>query len=395
MAYTDGLSHVSYNMSEQKEIDILFALTGDVRRNSRALRQLRALAAQGFTIEVLTLGSSSEDVNLEPGIRARVLPHPAGSGPLFFGRVHGQFTREAMIPASVYHASDLYALPAMHRAAGRFGGRLTYDARELYPHVAATTGRPWIRLFWQSVERRFIRHADAVFTVSDGIADRLAATYGIPRPYVLHNVPPRRPVTRTDRLRNMADIPSDSVIVLHQGQMRKDRGCTRLVEAMQWVERAVLVFLGDGPERASLQELANALGVQDRVSFFPAVPPDELLDVTASADIGVTLLEDTCLNHRLALPNKLFEYVMAGLPVLASDLPEIRHVVKLFDIGEVVDPTDARQLAAVLQGMVDSPELRANWSKNTPNVLRAYSWEQESVGFVETFQRLAPVGHAQ
>lgn len=382
-------------MSGQKEIDILFALTGDVRRNSRALRQLRALAAEGYRIEVLTLGSSREVLDLEPGIRARVLPHPGSAGPRFFADVHRQFAREAREPASIYHASDLYALPAMHRAARRFGGRLVYDARELYPHVAATTGRPWIRLFWQFVEKHHIRHADAVFTVSDGIADRLATTYGIPRPRVLHNVPPRRPVTPSDRLRTMAKIPPEPVIVLHQGQMRKDRGCALLVEAMAGIERAVLVFLGDGPERAPLQELVQALGIQDRIRFLPAVPPDELLDLTASADIGVTLLEDTCLNHRFALPNKLFEYAMAGLPVLASDLPEIRRVVRSFDIGEVVDPSDTRQLVLVLQRMVDSPEARASWSKNTPDVLQAYSWEKESIGFIETFRELAPMGHAQ
>ena len=369
--------------------DVVFALTGDVRRNSRALKQLRALAALGATTEALTFGPPAKEAWLETGIRLRVLPRPPGSGPRFFARIHRLFAQTARrIPARVYHASDLYTLAAQHAAARHHKGRLVYDARELYPHVAATAGRPWVRAMWRVVEGRHIRRADAVFTVSDSIAARLAQTYGLPPPVVLHNVPPYRSVTASGYLRAQTGAAPGTVVLLHQGQIQKDRGCLLLADALRDVQRAVLVFLGGGPFKPMLQQHVRAASLNDRIRFLDPVPPDALLPVTASADVGITLLEDTCLNHRFALPNKLFEYLMAGLPVLASDLPEIRGVVEAFEVGCVVNPADRAALVETLQHMVDDEAARARWAAHAPRVFETFSWEKASQRFKQAYQNL-------
>ncbi len=369
--------------------DVVFALTGDVRRNSRALKQLRALAALGATVEALTFGPAADEASLEAGIELRVLARPPGSGPRFFARVHRLFAQTARrIPARVYHASDLYTLPALHAAARQHGGRLVYDARELYPHVASTAGRPWVRAMWRLLEGRHIRHADAVFTVSDSIADRLAQAYGLPRPAVLHNVPPYRNVASSGYLREQTSAAPGTAVLLHQGQIQKDRGCLLLADAMRDVDSAVLVFLGGGPLKPMLRQHVRAAGLNERIFFLDPVSPDALLPVTASADAGITLLEDTCLNHRFALPNKLFEYLMAGLPVLASDLPEIRGVVEAFDVGCVVDPANRTALVEALQRMADDREARARWAANAPRVFETFSWEKASQRFKQAYQKL-------
>ena len=120
------------------------------------------------------------------------------------------------------------------------------------------------------------------------------------------------------------------------------------------------------------------------------VPPDELLTYTASAAGGVTLLENTCLNHRYALPNKLFEYLAAGLPVLASDLPAIRQVVEPFDVGLVVNPHDRPALIRAIRRLLFDGADRARWSANTSRVLEVYSWEVGSALFAETYNALLP-----
>ena len=369
--------------------DVVFALTGDARRNSRALKQLRALAALGATVEVLTFGPEADDPQWEERFRLRVLPRPSGSGPRFFARVNRLFAQAArQMPARVYHASDLYTLPAMRAAARQHRARLVYDARELYPYVASTVRRPWVRAVWRFVEGRHIHHADAVFTVSDSIAERLAQTYGLPRPTVLHNVPPYRAVTSSGYLRAQTGVAPGTIVLLHQGQIQRGRGGVLLVEAMREVEGAVLVFLGGGPLKPMLQQHVAEAGLGDRIRFLNPVPPDALLPITASADVGITLLEDTCLNHRFALPNKLFEYLMAGLPVLASDLPEIRGVVETFDVGRVVDPAARTALVKTLQHMVDDKEARARWAGHTPRVFETFSWEKASQRFTQTYQKL-------
>ena len=361
--------------------DIVFALTGEIRRNSRALKQLRVLASLGARVEVLDLASASAQ-DLPTDVHLQALGRPAGRGPRFFSAVHRLFSATArQYPAKVYHASDLYALPAMCAAARQHAGSLVYDARELYPHVASTIGRPWVSALWHTIEKRYIRRTDAVFTVSDPIAEKIARTYDVPRPSVLHNVPVYSKAQPAHTLRAAAGIEPDSVVLLHQGNIQKHRGCEYLLDAMLSVRGAVLVFLGGGPMKPCLQQLTLERHVMNRVRFLNSVPPTDLLPLTACADIGITLLEGTCLNHRLALPNKLFEYLMAGLPVLASNLPGIGGLVKRFDVGRVVDPKDPAALVETLQGMVNNREARIRWANNTPSVLEHFSWEMESQRF--------------
>lgn len=368
--------------------DVVFGLTGDVRGNSRALRQLHALRALGCTVEVLTFGLARTGP-LEAGIRLRVLPKPSGGGPLFFARVHRLFRREALrVPARVYHASDLYVLPALYAAARRYGARLAYDARELYPHVGATAGRPWARLFWSLLEGVYIRRADAVFTVNESIARRLASTCGIAPPTVLYNTPPVQQVSRTRWLHEQTGLPPETVLVLYQGYLKKGRGCERLLEAMPKVKGAALVFLGEGPLQPRLEARARQLGLERRVKFLPMVPPNELLHATASADIGACLIEGIMLSLHLALPNKLFEYLMAGLPVLASDLPEIRRVVAGHDVGRLVDWRDPEALVRALQEMVEHPEARARWASHAPRALETFQWEKASQSFQHVYSNL-------
>jgi glycosyltransferase involved in cell wall biosynthesis len=365
---------------------VLFAMVGDVRTNSRALRQLGALGEMGLDVEVLTYGPPEPD-RLAEGARLRVLPRPSGSGPAFFQQVHRQMAREALAtPVEIYHASDLYVLPALAAAARRHGGRLVYDSREIYPHVAGTAGKPWARALWSAVERRQIGRADVVFTVNASIAHYLAERYGIPEPVLLHNVPPRRTVERTDYLRRHFSISPETRIVLYQGVVQSDRGHAALIEAMRSVHGAALVILGDGPVLARLK--TSASGLRDRVYFHPSIPPSELLSATSSADLGVSLLEDTCLNHRLALPNKLFEYLMAGVPVMVSDLPELGGVVRRFDVGCTVDAASPPDIAAGLQAALDDETLRARWQSNAPRALDAFSWERDRLLFEQTYQKL-------
>ncbi len=356
--------------------EVLFSLTGDVRWNSRALKQLRVLRALSLRVTVLTLGSGPADALLIPGVRVHYLPRPPGRGPRFFGSVHRLFGRAAAgYTARVFHASDLYCLGAMRLAARNVGGHLIYDARELYAHVASTVKRPWVRSFWRFVEGRHIKAASHVFTVSDSIAGYLMESYGIDCPTVLHNVPEMQTaVNPAGTLRHRAGVDSGATVILHLGSIQKGRGCFLLLDAMRNVDGAVLVFMGGGPLKAPAMQAAQSYGLTSRVRFVEPVPPDQLLSVTADADLGVTLLENTCLNHRYALPNKLFEYLMAGVPVVASDLKEMRHVINRFNVGMLVNPRDRPELVQVLQDCVHRDFLRSSMRFNTPSVFETYSW---------------------
>ena len=371
-------------METSKQTDVVFALTGDVRRNSRALRQVRALSNHGLNIAVLSLDGDDRRLSI-PNTELHLIQTPKGRGPLFFWRIHKAMSEAAArIHARVYHASDLYVLPAMAGAARKHHGRIAYDARELYPYVASTTGRPWSRYFWKTLENRYIRRADSVFTVSASIADKLVDLYGIRRPTVVYNIPEAHTPPASSILRDKAGVRSEETVFLHQGQMRQHRGCELIVDAMRDVD-GVLVFLGDGPLRESLRQKARDCGVSERVRFLDAVPPDELLAHTSGADVGLTLLEDVCLNHRYALPNKLFEYLTAMVPVIASNLPEVRSILADYDVGLTVDPGVRDDLVAAMRQASIDKTLRERWRRNIPMLLETFNSTVASQAFLHQY----------
>ena len=370
-------------------IDVVFGLVGDIRFNARALKQLRALSELGYRTLALGVAEEALSYKLTAATEVRLLKKPEGRGPSFFWKIHQMMKKVVEAePAQVYHASDLYTLTAMRRIARKRGAKLVYDARERYPYVASTVGRPWVSWVWEMIERRGLRRADAVFTVSESIASHISATYNVDLPIVLYNVPSRQSVDRNNTLRDLLDIAPGQAVLLHQGKIQKDRGCTLLVHAMQDVDNADLVFLGDGPLRSQLEEAVRQKGLDGKVHFLDPVAPEVLLKYTASADIGVTLLEDTCMNHRYALPNKLFEYLMADTPVLASDLPEIEHVITTYDVGRVVYPEDPKAIARVINEMIAAPDHLQKWAANTTKVFETFNWETASEEFKRVYRPL-------
>jgi glycogen synthase len=374
------------SVSEKNSV-VVFALVGDVRLSSRALRQLRWLSDAGWRVEALSFGPPPAGPPVAPGVSLRVLDRPAGRGPAFFWRCHRLFASAAAgIPGAVFHASDLYTLPAMAAAARQHGARLAYDSRELYPHVDATAGRPWARLAWSALERRFISRCDEVFTVNGSIADRLAATYDIERPTVVHNVPPRQPGGGGGDLRARLAIPEGQAIVLYQGLLRAGRGLEVIVRAMEDVPGAALVLIGDGPQRDGIARLASA-SLGGRAHLLPFTPPDELAALTRSADVGLCILEPVSESVRLALPNKLFEYLAADVPVVASDMPEVARVVREFDVGLIVSSRDPARLAEAIRRALADGASRARWRANIPAVFEAFDPEEDRRRFLAVYER--------
>ena len=364
----------------------VFALVGDVTGSSRALRQLRELSAMGVETEVLQT-APPRDPDAVPGVAVTVLD-VAGTGPAAFWSAHRAIAAAGRArPAGLYLASDLYVLPALAAAAERWGGALVYDSRELYAALDSSAGRPWVSAVWRAVERRFIGRADAVLTVSDGIADRLAETTGVARPTVLFNAPePNRQRDRGELARAL-ELPDDGrVVVLYQGLFRSGRGLETLIGAAKAVGGVRLVLIGEGALEGGLRTLGKDLG--DRLVVHPFVPPDRLAALTPGADLGACLIEPLTESLRLSLPNKLFEYLSADVPVLASPLPEIRAVLSQ-GVGVLADPSSPAAVADALRQSLD-PGLRAEWSARAAGVLDRYSWDRGRLAFRALTDRLLP-----
>lgn len=280
-------------------------------------------------------------------------------------------------------SSDLPGLVGASRAARRLGVRHVHDCHELY--LESTNFTWYERLLLAPVERRHMRRVSRVVVVNQSIADEYRRRYGVVGAVVRNcaNVPPR---TEVRDIREPAGLGPDSRVVLYQGGFAGGRGLDVCVAAVPYLPPDVhLVLLGYGALEHALLEQAAELGVADRVHVVAAVPPAELLAYTASGTVGLIPYQPVSLNNRYSLPNKIFEYTSVGLPVVASDLPELRRVAVDGGCGVVYDPYDVDSLVAALRTALE-PETNARLRVGSRAYGQTHVWPRERQVLVEAFE---------
>jgi glycosyltransferase involved in cell wall biosynthesis len=241
-------------------------------------------------------------------------------------------------------------------------------------------------------ERSAAQRADSVVTVNDGYARELARRLGVPLPLVVLNCPPRTtpPEVPSRRFHEALGLPAGSRVVLYHGGFSPERGIEELIEAIPLVDRAVLVLLGFGPLVSRFEAIAADPATGGRVIVMPAVPPAELLDWVASADVAAMPILPTTLNHRLTTPNKLWEAISVGVPVVASNLPGMAEIVRAIDAGRLVDPNDPGSIAAGLTELLEEPPTvrSARRARLLAAAHDVYNWETQSARLFAEFGRL-------
>jgi len=309
-----------------------------------------------------------------------------------------EFACRLMLPtalrqrADVVVAHDLPILPTAAEAAAHHGAKLVYDSHELYCEQGF---EPRLQRMWSDIERRTIGTCDAVITVNPSIARELETRYGLARVDVVQNAERAMgPAPAKGRLFHQAfGLDAAAIVVLFQGGILAGRNLEALVDAMACVTVPAvhLVFLGDGALARQLTHRAATSGVRDRVHFHPAVAQEALLRYTASADLGIIPYQATCLNNLYCTPNKLFEYVAAAVPMLATDLPELRRLVDGNCIGLMMDASSPQAIARAIDALAADGARRERLRLNVIDARRRLNWAEESKILVDIFCRLKPV----
>ena len=263
-----------------------------------------------------------------------------------------------------------------------YGAKLIYDTHELETETNGLYGLRKKLAKW--VERNLIRFADQIFVVSESIADQYAADYQIDRPVVVLNAPIYKAVKKTNRLRDALNIADDATIFLYQGALTVGRGIKILLESFKRLNnpQAVVVFMGYGPLEQMIKSDAEKYG---NIYFHPAIPPDDVLNYTASADLGIHLIRNTCLNHYYCMPNKLFEYTMAGLPCIVSNMKEMAAFVTNYNIGVVAENESPEAIILAIELLLrDIKQL----SKNTKKASKQHSWISQEKKMISVYKKL-------
>ncbi len=308
----------------------------------------------------------------------RTLPVQAVKYVEFCARVMREARRAGANVVSVHNLALLPVGVALKRLRG---ARLVYDAHELETETYGLTGlRQSLARF---VERRLIGQADLVVVVGEGIARWYRQTYGLTNVVTVMNCPRFQRPARARRFHDALGIPAARRIVLYQGLLVPGRGIEALLSLFAAHDDGVhaLVLMGFGELEGAIDAYA---GRHANIFRHPAAPPDVVLDYTASADVGIAYINNPSLNDRLCLPNKMFEYIMAGLPVIVNDAPEMSRVVREQGIGAVLTELTPASLTRALEDIRrhDPAVLRANLDE----AARLYSWENQEREMLRGYQ---------
>lgn len=342
----------------------------------RVWKTARALQSQGALVDVVLLAEPGRlyqhDLSMPFRIERLHSPNPASRHPLRFVVGNMQFQRHLKHRRyDVIHANDGSTLLVAASVARRCGAVLVYDAHEYFPgympKAATAPGKISNALHVNTlVERAFIRRADAVIAVSDGISDALTNHYRLEvAPTVIRNVPTFVPREHLDvgYLRRAVDVPDAAPVVAWVGAVTARRGAENAVDVISQTADAVLALIGPvhGRYRERLEAIARERGVADRVRIAGPVPYDDVVHAVSGSDAVLYMPSIGAMSEsiRMSLPNKLFEAVMARVPVVMPALPEIERVVYGHGIGHCVDRGDPTAAAAALDELLRGHARRA------------------------------------
>ncbi|HEX2900468.1 MAG TPA: glycosyltransferase, partial [Bacteroidia bacterium] len=248
--------------------------------------------------------------------------------------------------------------------------QLVYDSHEYWTEIPELLDRPGTRSVWLRLEQWMFPRVTAAMTVNDSIAGIYTSLYGL-KVHSVRNLPFRSEPTAPGKPREK--------VVIYQGALNIGRGIEMMIEAMRFLPDYQLIVAGFGSIEDPLRKLAAARPFSSRIHFTGYVLPDALKAYTQKAMLGLSLEADKGASYHFALPNKLFDYIQAGVPVLVSDLPEMAAVVGDHGVGEVLQATerDPEQLALRIRGICENVDKYSGYAANCQQAAKVLNWENE------------------
>ncbi len=265
---------------------------------------------------------------------------------------------------------------------------LVYDSHEYFTEVPELINNNFARNIWLKIENIIFPRLKHVFTVNQSIAEIYKTKYNV-NVNIVRNIPLRKENQIIKSRKELGLDENKSIILLQGAGINIDRGVEELVEAMQYMENILLLIIGDGDVINDLKNLTEKLKIQHKVEFIKRIPYQELIHYTANADLGLSLDKDTNLNYRYSLPNKLFDYINAGIPVLVSDLPEVKRIVTEYNVGEILFSHKPEDIAEKIRNMLKNKDKIAEYKTNTQKASLVLCWENEEKELLKVYDLYA------
>jgi glycosyltransferase involved in cell wall biosynthesis len=368
---------------------IIVSVTNDLSTDQRVDRVCNTLQRNGF--KVLLVGrelKSSKPLNLR-AYQTHRMKLWFEKGFLFYASFNiSLFFFLLFAKVDVLLANDLDTLPANFFCSKIKSQILVYDSHEYFTGVPEIQDRPFVKNTWKRIERFILPKIKYAYTVNESIARLYKDEYNLDFG-VVRNLPLKRNASVKAKTRKELGLPENKKIIVLQGSgINVDRGGEEVVQAMEFLNDAVLLIIGSGDVIDALKSMSEKPGIKGKVIFKGKLPYAEMLEYTANADVGISFDKDTNINYRFSLPNKIFDYIQCGIPVLASRLPEIEKVITAYRVGDFIETHEPKHIAAKLNEMFRDTMKQAEWKTNAVEAAKILNWENEEINVLKNFTNL-------
>ncbi len=357
------------------------SVTNDLINDQRAHKICLTLMQQQY--EVWLVGRKLKnslpiELNVYKTKRIRLL---INKGPLFYAffNIH-LFFYLLFKKADLLYSNDLDTLLPNFIISKIKKIPLLYDSHEYFTEVPELIGRPTTRKIWLWIEKKLLSRMDFMITVSASIAKQYEEKYNI-KAIVVRNVPLKK-----GQNPEMPEIYFDKKnILIYQGSLNKGRGLENMILSMQYLPEANLVIAGKGDIEKSLRNIVKQNNIKN-VFFIGIQRPENLYSYTFHATLGISVEESTGLNYLYALPNKIFDYIQAGIPVMVSELPEMNKIIEKYKVGFINTHTETQKFATKIREAIFNEELMQQWKTNTIAAGKELIWENESEKLIDILE---------
>ena len=361
---------------------ILVSVTNDLVTDQRVHKVCTTLTQMDF--EVLLIGRRfNKSAKITRNYKTARMKLLFNAGFLFYAEYNLRlFFKLFFLKKDILLSNDLDTLLPNYLISKLFKKKLVYDSHELFTEVPELINRPFTQNIWLKIECCILPKLKNCYTVSTSIASYYKIKYNTIFE-VIRNAPHQIKNIETS---SFPFKTIDKKVVLYQGAINKGRGIELMLETIQFIKNVIFICIGNGDIEQKIKQKVIDLNLEEKIKFIPRMTPLELQKLTPLADLGISLEENLGLNYKYALPNKLFDYVQAKVPVLVSNLPEMKQIVFKYIIGEVVMDRNPQALANQIKKMLQNG--KEFYIKQLDEAREELIWENESKKLIKIFKNL-------
>lgn len=358
---------------------IIVTVTNDLTSDQRVHKVCRTLHNAGY--DVFLIGRKlSNSKPLNRSYRTKRISLLFNKGVLFYAEFNLRlFFVLLFYKKDVLLANDLDTLLPNYLISKLQIKKLVYDSHELFSEIPELVNKPFTKKVWRSLERLVLPNLKNTYTVSNSIADYYDKKYQT-KFKVIRNLPL---MIRTISKGNFSFDHKGEKIILYQGAINIGRGLELIINTMPFISNCILVIIGNGDIIKNLKSYVKNINLVKKVRFLESLTPNELQKITPLANIGISIEEDLGLNYRFSLPNKIFDYINAEVPILVSNLPEMRKIIDTHKVGEIVKDRSPQKLALQIKEL-----LKKDYSEELKKAKKELIWENQEEELLAIFRNI-------